>query len=49
MSGAGLAERLGVRLVSGGTSVRIRFGFPFSSKVVAGTVVACSLEVREET
>ena len=31
---AGLAKRQGIRLVSRGTSVRIRFGCPFSSKVV---------------
>ena len=33
-SWAGLTQRLGVRLVSRGTSVRNRFGSPFSSKVV---------------
>ena len=40
---------LGVRLVSRGTSVRIRFGSPFSSKVVVcgHCLVTLSLTINE--
>ena len=46
---AGLAQRLGGRLVSGRTSVGYRFGSPFSSKVVVCEhgLVTLSLTINE--